>query len=142
MGMAEKSVNHWVCTGQKNAFFRILGHFGLFFYPGGLLGALRGGLKGPYPSVHLPLQKMGATNKSVHHRFTTAQKSVFSLLEIFWLFLSPWGPSRGPLGLSTHQKVAHFIALCSKCHDTLIYKRSNACLREEKLFTMENCFYK
>ena len=104
MGMAEKSVNHWVCTGQKNAFFRILGPFGLFCNPGGPLGALRGGLKGPYPSVHLPLQKMGATNKSVHHRFTTAQKSVFSLLRDILAIFEPLGTLKGaPWALNTSE---------------------------------------
>ena len=136
--MADKSVHHWVHAGHKNAFFRILGNFGFFVTLGDLWGPL-GGIRvstSPYPSVHLLPQKMGTTDKSVHHCFTTAQISVFLLLKIFWLFFSRLGPSRGPHGLSTHQKVTHYIAQCSKCHDTLIYKRFNACLKEEKLFTL------
>ena len=142
--MADKPVHHWVCTGHKNAFFRILGHFGFFVTLGDPLGPLggKGVSTSPYQSLHLLPQKIGTTDKSIHHCFTTAQISVFSLLKRFLVFLGRLGPSRGPLGLLTHQKVTHCIALCSKCHDTLIYKRFNACLKKEKLFTLENYFNK
>ena len=64
---------------EKKAFFRILGHFGFFVTlrdPWGPLGGI-GVSASPYPSVHLLPQKMGTTDKSVHHWVCTGYTNTF-----------------------------------------------------------------
>ena len=67
----------------------------------GPLGSLRrppGVLIFCYKPVHIPLLMIGMTTTRV---LQCRKVSIFSILEQFWLFLSPKGPLKGPPGVPT-----------------------------------------
>ena len=85
-------------NGREACIFRNLSHC---CNPGGVLGGPLGGVGvpiSPYPSIHLPPHKIGATDESVYYCSTTAKKKfiVRNILAILSLSRPSRGPSRGP----------------------------------------------